>query len=101
MSDEQKSESQVPDEPAGSAVSTAPQLPDVMVTVSMELGRTQATLDELLNYGDQSMIELERMVGEPIDIMLNGKLFARGEVVTVGENFGVRVAELVGGEMPS
>ena len=101
MSDEQKSESPVADEPAGSAVSTAPQLPDVMVTLSMELGRTRTTLDQLLHFGDQSLIELDRTVGEPVDILLNGELFGRGEVVTVSENFGVRVTELVGGESGS
>jgi flagellar motor switch protein FliN/FliY len=74
------------------------QMQDMVVTVSMELGRTEKTLDELLEMGEQSLIELDRLVGEPIDILLNGKLLARGEVVTVGENFGVRVTEMVGRE---
>ena len=74
------------------------QIQDVDVTVSMELGGTVMTLDELLEVEDQSLIEMERAVGEPIDIKLNGKLFARGEVVTVNENFGVRVTEIVGRE---
>ena len=75
-----------------------PQVEDVMVTVSMELGRNKMTLDELLNIGDQSLIELDKLVGEPIDILLNGKVFARGEVVTISENFGVRVTEILSGE---
>ena len=75
-----------------------PQVEDVLVTVSMELGRNRMTLDELLNIGDQSLIELDKLVGEPIDVLLNGKVFARGEVVTVSENFGVRVTEILNGE---
>jgi flagellar motor switch protein FliN/FliY len=61
----------------------------------MVLGRTGQTLDELLSLGEQSLIELDKQVGDPIDILLNGRLIARGEVVTVGENFGVRVIELI------
>lgn len=90
-----------PKEKAGSVAKTsgtAPQVEDVMVTVSMELGRNRMTLDELLNIGDQSLIELDKVVGEPIDILLNGKVFARGEVVTVAENFGVKVTEILSAE---
>ncbi len=68
---------------------------DVEVTVAFELGRTNCTLDQLLQVGDSSLFELERAVGEPIDILLNGRVRARGEVVTVDENFGVRVTEIV------
>ena len=89
-------------EPArGSAVPPATnmaQLQGVRVSVSMELGRTEKTLNELLDIGEQSLIELDRQVGEPIDIHLNGQLFARGEVVTIGENFGVRITEILGQE---
>lgn len=45
--------------------------------------------------GDQSLVELEKTVGQPIDIFLNGELFGRGEVVTVGQNFGVRIIDIV------
>ena len=48
-----------------------------------------------MNYGEQSLVELDKQVGDPIDILVNGKVFARGEVVTVSENFGVRITELV------
>jgi len=84
--------------PEAESPSKVPQVDDVMVTVSMELGRNRMTLDELLNIGDQSLIELDKVVGEPIDILLNGKVFARGEVVTVSESFGVRVTEILSQE---
>jgi len=71
-------------------------LKDVDVEVSVELGRTKITLDQALDMGDNSLQELNRRVGEPVDIRLNGKLFARGEVVTVSEQFGVRITEILG-----
>ena len=72
------------------------QIQDVDVEVSVELGRTKITLDNALELGEQSLMELNRHVGEPVDVRLNGKLFARGEVVTVAENFGVRLTEIIG-----
>ena len=68
---------------------------DLQVPVSIELGRTRITLDQALNIGEQSLIELNKKVGDSVDILLNGKLFARGEIVTVGENFGVRLTEVL------
>jgi flagellar motor switch protein FliN/FliY len=65
------------------------------VEVSVELGRSVLTLDHALDLGKQSVMELNRMLGDPVDIRLNGRLFARGEVVTVNEHFGVRLTELV------
>lgn len=70
-------------------------LMDVELTVTIELGRTRKTIQKVMEYGDQSLIELERTVGEPVDVRVNGEIFARGEVVTVSENFGVRITELV------
>lgn len=70
-------------------------LMDVRLTVTIELGRTRDTLEKVMEYGDQSLIELDKTVGEPVDVLVNGELFARGEVVTVSENFGVRILELV------
>lgn len=80
-----------PAKPAGLAA-----LKDVDVEVSVELGRTKITLDQALDMGDNSAVELNRRVGEPVDVRLNGKLFARGEVVTVSEYFGVRLTEILG-----
>jgi len=93
-----KTSAKVKDESEAESPSKVPQVDDVMVTVAMELGRNRMTLDELLNIGDQSLIELDKVVGEPIDILLNGKVFARGEVVTVSESFGVRVTEILSQE---
>ena len=70
-------------------------LMDVNLNVTIELGRTKHTLEQMLNLGEQSLVELDKQVGDPIDILVNGKVFARGEVVTVSENFGVRITELV------
>ena len=72
------------------------QIQDVDVEVSVELGRSTITLDHALEMGEQSLMELNRHVGEPVDVRLNGRLFARGEVVTVSENFGVRLTEIIG-----
>ena len=70
-------------------------LMDVPLTVTIELGRTRDTIEKVMEYGDQSLIELDKSVGDPVDVLVNGELFARGEVVTVSENFGVRITELV------
>ena len=68
---------------------------DVNLSVTIELGRTRSTMERVLNLGEQSLVELDKQVGDPVDILVNGKIFARGEVVTVSENFGVRITELV------
>ena len=70
-------------------------LMDVKLMVTIELGRSKKTVQEVLDLSEQSLIELDRTVGEPVNVMVNGRLFARGEVVTVSENFGVRITELV------
>ena len=71
-------------------------LGDVPLTMSIELGRTRRSLDDVHGIGEQSLIEFDKQAGDPVDILLNGKLFARGEVVTVSESFGVRITEIVG-----
>ena len=78
------------------ATDNLPQLDDMDVEVSIELGRHTLTLDDALTLRQHSLIELDKVVGEPVDVLLNGKLFARGEVVTVSENFGVRLTEVIG-----
>lgn len=88
-----------PAAPAAPAAPVAPvamdQLQDMDVEISIELGRSRLTLDGALNLSEQSLIDLDRAVGEPVDVRLNGTLYARGEVVTVNENFGVRLTEIV------
>jgi flagellar motor switch protein FliN len=70
-------------------------LGDLPVMATIELGRTMRSLEHATSLGEQSLIELDKQVGDPVDILLNGKLFARGEVVTVSENFGVRITEIL------
>ena len=71
-------------------------LDDLPVMATIELGRTVKTLADATSLGTQSLIELDKQVADPVDILLNGKLFARGEVVTINENFGVRIVEIIG-----
>ncbi|MCD6550655.1 flagellar motor switch phosphatase FliY [Thermotoga sp.] len=68
---------------------------DIPLKVTVELGRTRMTLKRVLEMIPGSIIELDKLTGEPVDILVNGKLIARGEVVVIDENFGVRVTEIV------
>lgn len=67
---------------------------DVDLDLSVELGRTSIPVRDILQLGPGSIVELDKLAGEPVDIMVNGKLIARGEVVVVDENFGIRVTEI-------
>ncbi|MDK2836553.1 MAG: flagellar motor switch protein FliN [Thermosediminibacterales bacterium] len=68
---------------------------DVPLEVTVELGRTNKLIKEVLSLGPGSIIELDKLAGEPVDILVNGKFIAKGEVVVIDENFGVRVTEIV------
>jgi len=68
---------------------------DVPLTISVELGRTKMTLKQVLELYNGSIIELDKLTGEPVDVLVNGKIVARGEVVVVDENFAVRITEIV------
>lgn len=68
---------------------------DVPVTLTLEIGATQLPIKELLSLGQGSVIELERMVGEPHDVLVNGTLIAQGEVVVVNDQFGIRFTDIV------
>lgn len=68
---------------------------DVSLQVSVEVGRTRMTIQELLSLGQGSVIELSKLAGEPLDIYINGRLVARGEAVIVNEKFGVRVTDIL------
>ena len=70
-------------------------LQDVDVKLTVEIGSAELTLRELLALGESSVIELDRQANELLDVFVNGTLIGRGEVVTVGERFGVRMTELV------
>lgn len=71
-------------------------LMNVALDVSVELGRRAMTLSEILRTGTGSIIELNRPAGAPVDVFVAGTAIARGEIVAVGDNFGVRVTELIG-----
>lgn len=68
---------------------------DIPLEISVELGRVEMTIRDILELGTGSIIELPKAAGEPVEIMVNGRLIARGEVVVVEENFGVRVMEII------
>lgn len=70
-------------------------LVDVDLNLSVELGRKNMKIKEILSLGPGKIIELDKLAGEPVDLLVNGKLLAKGEVVVVDENFGVRITELV------
>jgi flagellar motor switch protein FliN len=70
-------------------------LMDLTLPVSIELGRTTMTVQDLLRLGRGSVIQLERLAGEPIDIYVGDRRFAQGEVVVLGEYFGVRITRIV------
>ena len=68
---------------------------DIPLTVAVELGRSKMLINDLLQLGQGSVIELTKLVGEPLEVLVNQKLVARGEVVVVNEKFGVRLTDIV------
>ncbi|MEW6200392.1 MAG: flagellar motor switch protein FliN [bacterium] len=86
-------------EPAGAAAEYPQKnidvLLDVPLEVIVELGKTEMQIKDILEIAPGSIVELERLSGEPVDILVNGKLVARGEVVVVDENFGVKLIHIV------
>ena len=68
---------------------------DIPLTVTCELGRSKMLINDLLQLGQGSVIELTKLVGEPLEVLINEKLVARGEVVVVNEKFGVRLTDIV------
>lgn len=68
---------------------------DVPLTITVELGKTTVPIRQILEYGQGSLIALDKLAGEPIDLLVNGKYFARGEVVVIDENFGVRLTSIL------
>ena len=71
---------------------------DVPLEVTVELGRTRKPIKEILEFNPGTVIELDKLAGEPIDILVNGKFIAKGEVVVIDENFGVRVTDIINTE---
>jgi len=68
---------------------------DIPLRVSVELGRTKMPVSELLNLGQGSVIELNKLAGEPMEVLVNDKLIARGEAVVINEKFGVRLTDII------
>ncbi len=68
---------------------------DVPLEVNVELGRTRMTIQDLLQLGPGSVVELDKVAGEALDILVNGRLVARGEAVVVNDKFGVRITDIV------
>lgn len=68
---------------------------DIPLKVTVELGRTKMVVSELLNLGQGSVIELNKLAGEPMEVLVNDKLVARGEAVVVNEKFGVRLTDII------
>ena len=68
---------------------------DVSMEMTVELGRTKKQIKEILSMGEGTIIELDKLAGEPVDILVNHKAIAKGEVVVIDENFGVRVTEIL------
>ncbi|MFQ3230597.1 flagellar motor switch protein FliN [Reinekea sp.] len=84
--------------PAGDFNESNPNLDvilDIPVTISMEVGATQIPIRNLLQLNQGSVIELDRLAGEPLDVLVNGRLIAHGEVVMVNEKFGIRLTDVV------
>jgi flagellar motor switch protein FliN/FliY len=84
---------------AGSEGAEAPQgfdmILDIPVTLTVELGRTKISIRNLLQLAHGSVVELEGMAGEPMDVLVNGTLIAQGEVVVVNEKFGIRLTDVI------
>jgi flagellar motor switch protein FliN/FliY len=76
-------------------------LRDVDLDLRIELGRTQMYLEDVLKLSKGAVVPLDKLAGDPVDIYANGRLIARGEVLILNDNFCVRVAELVAGEVPA
>jgi len=68
---------------------------DIPVTIGMEIGRTRISIRNLLQLNQGSVIELDRLAGEPLDVLVNGTLVAHGEVVVVNEKFGIRLTDVI------
>jgi flagellar motor switch protein FliN len=86
---------------AGGTASDLRRLSAVPVDLSVEMGRTRMTVGETLELRQGSIITLNRMAGEPVDLLVNGTAIARGEVVVIDEQFGLRVTEVLGQSAPA
>jgi flagellar motor switch protein FliN/FliY len=79
----------------GSVMNELDLILDIPVQISAELGRTKLTIKHLLQLAHGSVVELDAMAGEPLDVLVNGTLIAQGEVVVVNEKFGIRLTDII------
>jgi len=84
-----------PSQPAANGGGNLDMLLGVNLKVTVELGRTRMSIEEILQLGPGSVIELEKLAGEPVDVLINDRLIARGEVVVIDDRFGVRITDVV------
>lgn len=68
---------------------------DIPVTMSIELGRTRLTIGEILQLGQGSVLELDKLAGEPLEVLVQGRIIGKGEVVVVNEKFGIRLTDVI------
>ncbi len=98
-STEKKSEEKVNNEASAETESSAANnlrvLENIDVRLTVEVGNTEIKIRDLLRLNEGSVVELDRLAGEPLDILANGTMIAKGEVVMVGERFGIRLTEVV------
>ena len=80
------------------AVTELERLTDVLVELAVEVGRTRMSLGETLALGPGSVVALDRLADQPVDLLVNGRPIARGEVVVIDEQFGLRITEVIGAE---
>lgn len=85
--------------PASTEAATIELIRDVELDLKIELGRTQMYLEDVLKLRKGSVVPLDKLAGDPVDIYVNGRLIARGEVLVLNDNFCVRVAELISGDV--
>jgi flagellar motor switch protein FliN/FliY len=86
-------------EPVAPAASGLDLLNDVNLKVSIELGRTRMLVEDVLKLGDGAVVELDKLAGDPVDVYVNGRHVARGEVLVLNDNFCVRVNEIIDGAL--
>lgn len=79
----------------GAAVSEIELVKDIPLELSVELGRTKRSIADILDFGIGTVVELTRLAGEPVDLMANGKLIAKGEVVVIDEVFAIRITDII------
>ena len=92
MNDQNDENIDVPEQPS---VENLKVLENIEVELTVEVGRAEITIRDLLRLNEGSVLELDRLAGDPLDILVNGTKIARGEVVMIGERFGVRFGEVV------